>query len=230
MGEDALIRRLTHALPAGPDVLTGPGDDCAVVRPLRRRGVQLLKTDCIVEGVHFLRKTPPEQVGWKAMARVVSDIAAMGGTPLHALVTLVLPTDLKITYVECLYSGLRRCAGRFGISIVGGETSRGTQIVVSVSLTGSILEKRCIGRSGAKAGDAIYVTGRLGGSLRGRHSSSCRFCRNSMVANISPSAMMDLSDDLPTISGMAGNGPGRAEKHVLGEDARERVPRQTTVQ
>ena len=81
IGEDELIRRLTHALPLSADVVAGAGDDCAVVRPVRGRNLQLLKTDCIIEGVHFLRDTEPERVGWKAMARVASDIAAMGGTP-----------------------------------------------------------------------------------------------------------------------------------------------------
>jgi thiamine-monophosphate kinase len=110
IGEDALIHRLTHALPLGADVIAGAGDDCAIVRPVRGRRLQLLKTDCIVEGVHFLRATPPECVGWKAMARVVSDIAAMGGTPEHAMVTMVLPMELEVPYVEQLYAGMRRCA------------------------------------------------------------------------------------------------------------------------
>src|SRR3954463_574109 len=104
LGEDALVRRLTETLPRSADVLTGPGDDCAVVRAPRGRRLQLLKTDCVVEGVHFLRETAPERVGWKALARAVSDIASMAGTPQHALVTLVLPADLNVDYVEKLYA------------------------------------------------------------------------------------------------------------------------------
>lgn len=198
LGEDALIRRLTASLKPGADVVTGPGDDCAVVRPLRGRRLQLLKTDCIVEGVHFLREAAPDRVGWKAMARVVSDIAAMGGSPQHALVTLVLPTDLAVSYVEQLYSGLRRCAEKFNIGIVGGEMSRGAQIVVSISLAGSVAEKRCVPRGGAKPGDAIHVTGRLGGSLRGHHLEFMPRVEEAqwLAKHLPLHAMMDLSDGL----------------------------------
>jgi thiamine-monophosphate kinase len=198
MGEDALIRRLTATLKPGADVVTGPGDDCAVVRTLRGRRLQLLKTDCIVEGVHFLRDSAPERVGWKAMARVVSDIAAMGGSPQHALVTLVLPTDLAVSYVDQLYSGLRRCAEKFNVSIVGGEMSRGAQIVISVSLTGNVAEKRCVPRGGAMPGDAIHVTGRLGGSLRGHHLEFMPRVEEAqwLAKHLPLHAMMDLSDGL----------------------------------
>jgi thiamine-monophosphate kinase len=212
MGEDALIRRLTASLKPGADVVTGPGDDCAVVRPLRGRRLQLLKTDCIVEDVHFLREAAPERVGWKAMARVVSDIAAMGGSPQFALVTLVLPTDLAVTYVEQLYSGLRRCAEKFDVSIVGGEMSRGSQIVVSVSLTGSVAEKRCVPRDGAKPGDAIHVSGRLGGSLRGHHFEFMPRVKEAqwLAKHLPLRAMMDLSDglakDLPRMALASGVG------------------------
>lgn len=198
IGEDALVRRLTEGLPLAPEVLTGPGDDCAVVRPLSSGLLQLLKSDCLVEGVHFLRDTAPECVGWKAMARVVSDIASMAGSPLHALVTLVLPPSLTVSYVEDLYAGLRRCADQFGISIVGGETSRGSQIIISVSLTGSVKEDRCIRRDAAQPGDSIYVTGRLGGSLGGHHLDFIpRVAEAQWLAeNLPVHAMMDLSDGL----------------------------------
>lgn len=197
-GEDALIRRLTAGLPQADDVLTAAGDDCAVVRPPRGRALQLLKTDCIVEGVHFLRDTEPKRVGWKAMARVISDIAAMGGMPRHALVTLVLPPELAVSHVEELYAGLRRCAEQFGISIVGGETSRGPLLVVSISLTGSVPQNRCVLRAGAKVDDAICVTGKLGGSLRGHHLDfTPRLAEAQWLAkHFRPHAMMDLSDGL----------------------------------
>lgn len=212
IGEDALVRRLTASLPSSAEVLTGPGDDCAVVRPLRGRRLQLLKTDCIVEGVHFHRDTPPQRIGWKAMARVVSDIAAMGGAPQHALVTLLLRPEMAVGEVEEIYAGLRRCAEAFGISIVGGEMSRGTQVVISVSLTGSVAEKRCALRNGAKPGDAICVTGRLGGSLRGHHLDFMpRIAEAQWLArNLQLHAMMDISDglakDLPRMAQASGVG------------------------
>jgi thiamine-monophosphate kinase len=198
IGEDALVRRLTEGLRLSGDVCTGPGDDCAVVRPLGSGFLELLKSDCLVEGVHFLRDTAPGRVGWKAMARVVSDIASMAGRPLHALVTLVLPPSLTVSYVEDLYAGLRRCADHFGISIVGGETSRGSQIIISISLTGSVKETQCIHRNGAHPDDSIYVTGRLGGSLGGHHLDFMPRLAEAqwLTENLPVHAMMDLSDGL----------------------------------
>ena len=198
IGEDALIARLTKNLSVGKDVLTAAGDDCAVVQPVGSGMLQLLKTDCIVEGVHFLRDTPKEKVGWKALARVISDIGSMGGTPQHALITLILPPDLPVRDVEELYVGLRRCAETFGVSIVGGETSRGNQWIISVSLTGSVLESHCLLRSGARVGDAIYVTGRLGGSLTGHHLDFMPRVTEAqwLAQHFEVHAMMDLSDGL----------------------------------
>ena len=208
ISEDDLVQQLTADLPAGRGVAVGPGDDCALVshggKPL------LLKTDCLVEGVHFLPDAPPEQVGWKAMARVVSDIAATGGEPSHALVTLVLRPDMEVARVRQLYAGLRRCAEAFSISIVGGETSRGSQCVISISLTGNLRGRKPHLRSGARPGDAIYVTGVLGGSLAGHHLTfTPRLPAARWLARITCiHAMMDLSDglakDLPRMARASG--------------------------
>ena len=198
LGEDGLIRLVTKHLPQREDVVAGVGDDCAVIMPASRGWLQLLKTDCIVERVHFLREHPAEQVGWKAMARVVSDIASMAGEPQHALVTLILPDDTQVDWVERLYVGLERCAGLFGIGIVGGETARGTEIVISVSMVGRVKATRCTRRDGAREGDAILVTGRLGGSLAGHHLTFIpRVTEATWLAdNARLHAMMDLSDGL----------------------------------
>lgn len=210
LGEDELVRRITCALPSRDDVVTGAGDDCAVVLPLSRGWLQLLKTDCIVQGVHFLPSHPAEQVGWKALARVVSDIASMAGEPLHALVTVILPPATKAAWVEKLYMGLTRCADFFGIAIVGGETSSGRELAVSVTLTGQVRTGRCIPRAGAQAGDAIMVTGRLGGSLAGHHLTFIPRIKEAawLAANAKPNAMMDLSDglakDLPRMAAASG--------------------------
>jgi thiamine-monophosphate kinase len=212
MGEDELVRRLVADLPQSVEVVTGPGDDCAVVQPVSRGRLQLLKTDCVVEGVHFLKDTPPEKVGWKALARVVSDIASMGGTPQHALVTLVLPPEQSVAWVESLYTGLRLCAARYGVSIVGGETARGGGVVISVSLTGWAPARQVLRRDGARAGDAIFVTGTLGGSIRGRHLDfEPRVAEAQWLAgNFRVQAMMDLSDglarDLPRMAAASGVG------------------------
>lgn len=206
VGEDELVRRLVHDLPQGSEVVTGPGDDCALVKPLKSGWLQLLKTDCVVEGVHFLREMEARRVGWKAMARVVSDIGAMGGEPQHALVTLIAPPELPVTWVEELYAGLRSCGERHGVSIVGGETARGPVVVVSVSMSGRVQAQKARKRSDGRAGDVIAVTGRLGGSIAGHHLDFCpRLAEGRWLASRQGvHAMMDLSDglmkDLPRLA------------------------------
>jgi thiamine-monophosphate kinase len=210
IGEDALVHRLTENLPLSADVIVGAGDDCAVLRPFRKGRVILLKTDCVVQGVHFTAATPAKLVGRKALARVLSDIAAMGGTPHHALITLMLPPRTEVRYADKLYQGINALAVKHEVSIVGGETTRGPCVSISVALLGSALEKRFTRRGGARAGDLIFVTGKLGGSLRGHHLKfEPRLVEGRWLAeNFSIHAMMDLSDgvakDLPRMA-KAGN-------------------------
>lgn len=214
IGEEELVRRLTSELTNQSDVLVGPGDDCAVVENSEGEWF-LLKTDCIVEGIHFLAGTNPEQVGRKAMNRALSDIAAMGGLPRHALVTIAVGAEREVAEVEGWYAGMRAAAETFGCGIVGGETSSlptGGGII-SVALVGTVEPQNCIRRSGADLGDVIAVTGMLGGSFEsGRHLDfvprihEARF----LVENASLSAMMDLSDglgsDLPRLIEASGVG------------------------
>jgi thiamine-monophosphate kinase len=214
--EDELVARLTHDLPQSPRTLTGPGDDCAVIRIPGAEKLQLFKTDAVVEGVHFTRRMEAAAVGRKALARAVSDIASMGGTPCEALVTLVLPPDVPLSWVESLYDGLRRAAGRWGVGLAGGETSSapaGAPIVISVALTGEALESEVIRRSGAATGDLILVTGCLGDSFAsGWHLAFEPRLQEAgmLVEKFPPSAMMDLSDglakDLPRLAAASGVG------------------------
>lgn len=212
VGEDALIRRLVKDLPLDADVIAGPGDDCAVVRAPARGRHLLLKTDTVVEGVHFTPDTAPRLIGRKAMARVVSDFAAMAAMPRHALITLIAPPTTALRRVEQLYAGLRAEAARHGVNIVGGETSRGSLLIVTVSLTGEAPAAAWVPRQAARAGDWLFVTGRLGGSLRGRHLRfEPRLAEARWLAeNLPVHAMMDLSDglakDLPRLASGAGLG------------------------
>ena len=213
LGEEALVARLTRGLPRNAALLAGPGDDCAVVGR-RSDGVwTLLKTDCVIEGVHFEAAADFARVGWKALARNISDIAAMGGEPEHALVTVALPSHMDVAKADALYVGLRRCAKMFGVSIAGGETARSPgPVFVSIALTGRVERGRCVMRSGGKPGDALYVTGRLGGSLAGKHLdfmprlSEARW----LTEHFRLHAMMDLSDglgaDLPRLAKASGCG------------------------
>jgi len=212
IGEDELIRRLTAGLPQDRSVIAGPGDDCAVLHAPTAGRHLLFKTDVVVEHIHFLRESPPRLVGKKAMSRVVSDIAAMGGQPTHALVTLVVRRATEVRYVEELYSGIREAAAPFGINIVGGETSRGDTLVVSISLLGHVLGARWSGRRGGKAGDVLLVTGWLGGSLKGKHLDFTPRVKEGqwLVKKFSIHAMMDISDglakDLPRLANASGLG------------------------
>ena len=210
VGEDALVRRLTRGLPLTREVLEGAGDDCAIVQPLRKGWLQLLKTDCIVEGTHFTPDADLRRVGWKAMARAVSDIAAMGGQPQHAMITLLAPPERRVRDMENLYAGLKKCARAYGVSIVGGETARAPLLAITVSLTGKVEAKKRVQRDGARAGDLIFVTGRHGGSIRGRHLDFKPRVAEAqwLVKNFRPTAMMDLSDglakDLPRMAVASG--------------------------
>ena len=213
VGEDRLLEQLLRNLPRNAGVLLGAGDDCAVVESGKRGLLDLLKTDCLVEGIHFAKNTPPRQVGWKAMARPLSDIAAMSGLPRFALVTLIVPGSREIAWVRRLYRGIDKAARRFDVAIVGGETSNTNgPVVISISLAGFVEKKRWVGRAGGKPDDELFVTGRLGGSLRGSHLKFVPRIEESrwLTENFRIHAMMDLSDglgaDLPRLARASGVG------------------------
>src|SRR3954471_4130338 len=105
VGEDRLLEQLVPKLSRTSGVLLGAGDDCAIVEPEKSGRLGLLKTDCLVEGIHFTKSTPPQQVGWKAMARPLSDFAAMSGLPQFALITLIVPATKDVSWVQQLYRG-----------------------------------------------------------------------------------------------------------------------------
>jgi thiamine-monophosphate kinase len=170
MNERELIARLIPMLPGNGSVVASAGDDCAVVDLGIAGQYVLLKTDAVVQGIHFTTEDAPEKVGRKALGRCLSDIAAMAGTPGQALITLALPKDFNVAYIEGIYRGLGAIATEHGVAIVGGETtSNPERILISIALVGTVKKTKCVLRSGAKAGDAIFVTGTLGGSLAGRH-------------------------------------------------------------
>ena len=214
IGEDALIALLTSGLTAGAETLVGVGDDCAVLgKPGQRAPYTLFKTDCIVENVHYLADADPAKVGWKAMARAVSDIGAMGGWPIAALATVILHPDTSLAFARGIYRGFQKAGRTYGFGIVGGETSRAPQSgcnMISVSMLGKVEPGRCVLRSTAQADDAVLVTGRLGGSICGRHLTFQPRLEQArwLVEHFKPSAMMDVSDgvarDLPRLAKASG--------------------------
>ena len=206
LGEDRLLARLLPSLPIGKGVVAGAGDDCAVVETPRGNNLLVLKTDCVVEKIHFAMKTDPVLVGWKAMMRPLSDFAAVSVVPQFALITLIVP-NRSSDWVKKVYRGLNRAAARFDVSIVGGETSstRGPA-VISVSVSGFVERNRFVSRKGGKVGDDLFVTGQLGGSLRAKHLRFVPRIKESrwLTKNFRVHAMIDLSDglgaDLPRLA------------------------------
>jgi len=207
LGEDHLLDQLLRHLFRGKAVAVGPGDDCALVETQASRSFLVLKTDCVVEGVHFSPGENALDVGWKAMMRPLSDFAATSAVPQFALITLIAPEQTKVDWVKNLYRGLRRAAQRFEISIVGGETSSTPgPISVSASVVGFVERDRWVSRRGGKVGDELFVTGQLGGAVNRKH---LRFIPRIvesrwLTKNFSIHAMMDLSDglgaDLPRLA------------------------------
>src|SRR5438067_7608333 len=143
LGENRLLAQLLPHLPSERSVFAGAGDDCALVENRRGRKFLVLKTDCVVEGVHFSSQAHALDVGWKAMMRPLSDFAATSAVPQFALITLIAPKQTHVDWVKKLYRGLRRGAKRFNVSIVGGETSiTSGPIVISVSVVGFVEKNR----------------------------------------------------------------------------------------
>ena len=199
MNEFELISRLTHSLPTNKSVIVGAGDDCAVLDVGLPERFLLFKTDAVVEGIHFTPGTAPEKIGHKALARCLSDIAAMAGTPSAALVTLALPRSFDPKFVEAIYAGMNALARRHEVAIVGGETTTNPErLLISVALLGWVPRGKGVLRSGAEPGDALFVTGALGGSLAGRHLEfEPRLVEARWLAeHFALHALMDLSDGL----------------------------------
>jgi len=169
LGEHALLARLLSRLPRPTaPVLVGPGDDAAVLAPGRNERL-VVTTDAVVEGVHFIRAySSPADIGHKALAVNLSDLAAMAATPRWALLSLILPGSWRVKDVEDLVDGLAALAGRHAVAVVGGNITRTDgPLVVDVTAGGEVRPRRWLTRSGAKAGHEIYVSGAIGGAAAG---------------------------------------------------------------
>ncbi|HXW04028.1 MAG TPA: thiamine-phosphate kinase [Vicinamibacterales bacterium] len=169
LGERGLIDRIRDRLPTpAAGVLVGIGDDAAVFEP-ERGALQILTTDALVEGIHFDRRfSSPADIGYKALAVNASDVAAMGGRPTHALVSLMLPDNLPVCDVDGLIDGLAELARVARVSVIGGNVTRSPgPLVVDVTLAGTVRRRRVLTRSGGRPGQALYVTGALGAGSAG---------------------------------------------------------------
>jgi thiamine-monophosphate kinase len=198
IGELALISRIAGKIRTDKSVVKGIGDDTAVIK--WTKGKYLLFTcDMTVEDVHFkLSGARPEQIGRKALARNISDIAAMGGIPRYAVVSIGLRPDLPVSVTDRISRSIVDLAKRYKINIVGGDTVKSKKIVVDISLLGEVEKKNLILRSGAKRGDLVFVTGAIGGSRKSRHldfEPRLNEARK-LVTRFKINSMIDISDGL----------------------------------
>jgi thiamine-monophosphate kinase len=219
LAEKALIAGLRRQVKQGRGIVTGIGDDCAVLRvPPDHEAI--VTTDFSLEGVHFRRDWhPAESVGHRCLARGLSDIAAMGGLPIAVFVSLALPRDLSQSWVNRFSKGLLKLADAEGVSLAGGDTAQSPAgILADLVVLGSVPKGKAILRSGARAGDRIYVSGELGGSAAALKqlttSAKHKLNPNHFPQHFSPqprlalgrtlrerrlaSAMIDISDGLST--------------------------------
>lgn len=226
--ERTLIARLTRIIPsvAGrvgqPGVELGIGDDAALLRPSGKTD-WVLSCDSSFEGVHFRDGVhPPDSVGYKSLARAVSDLAAMGAHPRYFLLALALPSAKTGAWFDHFARGVARAARELQIRLIGGDISKTASVTISVTVLGEIVPGNALTRAGARAGDLLYVSGQLGGAQLGlellnliargllRQSSLKRYLQphfypripqalgESLARRRIPSAMMDISDGLST--------------------------------
>ena len=165
LGESGLIRKIRERFKS--PVVVPIGDDAAVFDVPAGQSL-VFCSDLLAENTHFIRDLdPPDSIGYKSVAANVSDVGAMGGTPLHFLISLAAPGELDGAWVDSFLDGVALACGDFKISLIGGDSSSSDRIFVDVSMIGSVPSGKAIRRSGAKPGDSIYVSGQIGGSALG---------------------------------------------------------------
>ncbi|MBU0549147.1 MAG: thiamine-phosphate kinase [Candidatus Omnitrophica bacterium] len=197
LGEFGFIDLIAKMTKPSSGVIKGIGDDCAVL-PFNRSNYLLFTCDMLVEDVDFTSRDKPYLIGRKSLGVCLSDIAACGGTPCYAQVSLGLPEDTSSKRAVELYQGIISQAKQFEVKIVGGDVSRSEKLVINVSLLGLVKHKDLILRKGAREGDVIFVSGSLGGSIYGKHLTFTPRLKEVkyIVNNYKPNSMIDISDGL----------------------------------
>lgn len=203
----AAIQQLSSANRPHKAILKAIGDDCAILRPPPRRDL-VFTTDFLLEGRHFERSThSPDEIGHKALARSLSDLAAMGSQPTFCLVSIALPAALANSWVKRFYTGFLALAARYNVTLAGGDLARFDKVAIDVMCCGSVPRGSALLRSGARPGDHIFVTGELGASAHGlatgrgaawhRHRlPEPRIQAGLALRKLGASAAIDLSDGL----------------------------------
>ena len=196
MRELEFVKYLTCKFRAKKPVVKGIGDDAAVLEYTKNK-YMLVTCDMIIEGTHFTKKTHPREIGYKAMAVNISDIAAMGGIPRHALISAGVAKSRNAQFLKEIMCGIEALAKKFNINIIGGDTNRSPKTVINITLMGEIEKKNLVLRSGARAGDLIFVTGALGEG-KSKHLNFIPRVKTArtLVKNFKITSMMDISDGL----------------------------------
>lgn len=199
IGEFGLIKRFQKKIKINSSVVKGSGDDCAVLK-FNKSSYQLFTCDMVVEGVDFYKTDDLGLVGRKALAVSISDIAACGGVPKHAIVALGLSGDMQVHQIDRLAKGLFDLANEFNINIVGGDISASYKLIINVSMLGQVERDQLCLRSQARVGDIIMVTGEFGGSIKGKHLKFTPRLKEAqfLVRNFKINSMIDVSDGLVT--------------------------------
>jgi thiamine-monophosphate kinase len=199
LGESEAIRLLTAPFTQDSSVTTGPGDDCAVVKQPDSANTELLLTsDPLIEGIHFDESATPEGIGHKAIGRVLSDIAAMGGTPAWALINITAPPTLDMGFLTAITESAAALADRYEFRIVGGDLAQSNRLELHTFGVGMVPSGEAILRSGAEPDDYIFVTGALGGSRSGKQFSFEPRINEGIFLREWASSMIDVSDGLAT--------------------------------
>jgi thiamine-monophosphate kinase len=223
--EDQLVERIARKVPsirghrASGVLRLGIGDDSAILSP-GGRSDWVLSCDAFLEGVHFLAKAhPPDSVGYKSLVRAASDLVAMGASPRYFLMTLALPASRIGTWLDAFLAGMARAARYLGMRLIGGDTTKSRSVSISITVLGEVPRGRALRRSGARPGDLIYVTGKLGRAQLGLELVRANLVRRSGLQDVlrqhlypripvklgewlarsqAASAIMDISDGLST--------------------------------
>lgn len=197
IGEFGLIKRFKQQIKLDPSVIKGSGDDCAVLKFTKDKYL-LFTCDTIIKGVDFTKDAAPYLIGRKAIAVATSDIAACAGIPHYCLVALGLPKNTRLDFINKFFKGMQDLARNYRINIVGGDLSQARQLSINVSMLGVVEKKKLVLRNGAKIGDAVFVSGTLGGSFAGKHLKFTPRIKEArfLVDNFKINAMIDISDGL----------------------------------
>ena len=221
-GEFGLIERIKKNIRIySKDIVLGIGDDAAVLE-YGQKNYLLFTTDMLVENDHFsLKYSTPYMIGMKAIEQNVSDIAAMGGLPKHAVISLALPNDVNVSFVEGLYRGINEKCKKYSISIVGGNITHSEKIVINVAMLGFAEKKYLALRSGAKIGDLIFCSGDVGKSTAGLELLRNNLKGESIKPHLEPKSRLELARKLVRIgiNSMIDVSDGVASevRHICGE-------------